>query len=977
MPTTPETERWHLRLHGAVQGVGMRPWLARQAARLGLDGWARNDGEGLEAELQGPPAALQALWQALRDAPPPLARIRSQERRTCPPDEGLTATGFVLRTSQADGAIHTTLPPDTAPCDDCLDELFDPAARRWRHPFINCTQCGPRWSVTARLPYDRAHTSLAGYALCADCAREYADPADRRHHAQPLACPHCGPRLALRDPDGRPLPADDVLVEAARRLRAGQVLAVKGAGGYQLVCDARQAAPLQRLRLAKQRAGKPFALMAANVESGRQWLQVDDATAALLASPARPILLLPCRPDVARALPDSHGLIAPGLDEWGLMLPATPLHWLLLHALDGSPADAGWRAAASPALLVVTSANPGGEPLVIDEDEAVSRLGRGLADALLVHDRAILGRLDDSVRRPMPGEPATAGSGTTEGTTESTAEGITEGTANSAPLFAPFIRRARGHVPEPIPLPAAWAGLPPVLAAGAHLKSTVCITRGAEAFVSPHLGDLDSPAARQAHREAAARLADFLGVRPRHIAHDLHPDAAASRQAAHWAAEDDLPLHPVQHHHAHAAAVLAEHGWCGPALALVLDGHGLGDGQTAAALATDPDRDAASPHNGGNQGPAVNRIPRPTSTARHDTRHDAWGGELLALDACGGFRRIDHLPPLPLPGGDRAAREPWRLGAALLQASGQGAQIARLWPDQPQATALAGLLARGADHLAHSSSAGRLFDAAAALLGICDVQQHEADAAMRLEACAARASPATCGARPAGPPSSDTGLALQAADWLDAQGRLRPQALWAPLVEAALARIGDRGALRPASPPVTRPVPSSAPARSGAAAGLTTELSARAESSTDLGADLTADMSIQAARFHADLGHALAAWVDHHARARGLHTVVLGGGCLINRLLRRHLLQGLQALGPDRGRPALRLLEARALPCGDGGLSLGQAAVALARLAAGRADPSAASPVAPVHPDGATLSAPSAPSPTSAAPRWMPGARPV
>ena len=781
LPTWTAALRLHLHLRGAVQGVGFRPYCVQLAAELGLSGWVRNDAAGLQCEIQGPPAAVQAFTLRLRTAPPPLARIDALQQTPRPVLAG--DRGFSILASQAGAALDTGLPADAAPCIHCLDELFDPADRRHRYAFINCTHCGPRFTITQRLPYDRPNTSLAGFPLCPACEREYRDPSDRRFHAQPVACPVCGPQLALWQPDGTAIDTVDPLSEAARRLAAGQILAVKGVGGYHLVCDAAQSAPLQRLRAAKQRASKPFALLVPNVASARQWAEVDADSARLLASPAAPILLLPTRPGVA----ERHPLIAPGLSDWGLMLPAAPLHWLLIHELLGRTDGSAWREAAQPTLLVMTSANPGGEPLVVDEAEAVARLG-GLCDALLVHNRPIVGRVDDSVRRPMRA-----------------ADGV---------FFAPFVRRARGYVPDPIELPGVPADAPPVLATGAWMKNTVCLTRGNQAFLSPHIGDLGSAACRHALVEAVDRLRDFLGVRPQLIAHDLHPDFFSSRHAQALAAEWGVPTLAVQHHHAHAASVRAEHGATTPTLALLLDGVGLGDNGTP------------------------------------------WGGELLRLDRRG-YQRLGHLPTLALAGGDRAAAEPWRLGAAVLHALGRGEAIAARFADQAGAGQIARLLARGLN-CPPTPSAGRLFDAAAALLGLCPVQRHEGEAAMRLEAVASD----LCAE-----PWPDT--------WqIDADGRLTWPGLWTHLADAG-------------------------------------------------------DAPTAAAAFHATLVAALTDWVAHHARATGLAQVALGGGCFIN----RRLLNGLVAALADRG---LTPLEARQAPPGDGGLALGQAAIALDHLLGAR-----------------------------------------
>lgn len=787
------TRRVHLHLDGAVQGVGMRPLCARLAASHRLGGWVRNDERGLQAEIQGPAAQVEAFLQALRQDPPPLARVRRWWQHDLAPLDTPEAGVFRILASEAGGPPGTGLPPDAAPCARCLDELFDPADRRHRHAFINCTHCGPRFTVTRALPYDRAQTSLADFPLCAACAAEYADPDDRRHHAQPIACPDCGPRLALWQPDGTVRSSDDPVQDAAACIAAGGIVALKGAGGYHLVCDARQDAPLARLRAAKRRQGKPFALMVGHLASAARWVEIDDPAAqALLASPAAPVLLLRCRPGVAEA----HPQIAPELSDWGLMLPPTPLHALLLHALRGRPTHPGWREEADDTLLVVTSANPGGEPLVIDEVDALARLG-DLADLLLVHDRAIVGRLDDSVRRWM-------------------------GRDARGQVHAPFVRRARGHVPDPVELDGVDEDAPPVLAFGGHLKNTVCVTRGRQAFLSPHVGDLGSAASRAAMLDAADRLCRFLAVRPALVAHDLHPDYFSTLQARAQAEALGVPALAVQHHHAHAAAVCAEHagGLARPALALVLDGSGLGEDGSA------------------------------------------WGGELLRLQG-GRMVRLGHLPTLALPGGDRAAREPWRLGAAVLAALGRGDEIAARHAGEPAARALATLIARGTN-CPPTSSAGRLFDAAASLIAGIHHARHEGDAAMRLEALAAQA-PAAVEPWPEA--------------WsLDEQGRLRWPGLWARLAEA-----GDRAG--PDGP------------------------------------------ALAAARFHATLAEALAGWTIAQARREGLRRVALGGGCLINRRLRDGLANALGAAG-------LEVLEARQAPPGDGGLALGQAAVALARLGA-------------------------------------------
>lgn len=635
-----------IRVRGQVQGVGFRPFVYRLAQERGLSGWVRNDGAGVEIALEGAESAVLDLLDRLRGEPPRLARVESVDWSF---GQLTGAQGFHIETSGG-GRVSTGSAPDMALCPDCLAELFDPADRRYRYPFINCIQCGPRYSLTARLPYDRPHTSMAAFTQCPACQAEYDAPNDRRFHAQPNACPDCGPRLSLFDADWAPV-AGDPLAETVARLRAGQVVAIKGVGGFHLVCDARNADTLARLRAAKQRASKPFALMALNAASAAQWIAPDAVESALLTSAERPIVL------AARRAPESLPGIAPGLGRLGVMLPYAPLHWLIFHEWLGRPAGTDWLEASNDALLVMTSANPGGEPLARDDAEARAVLG-GMADAYLSHDRGILHRCDDSVMQAMEGAPA-------------------------------FVRRARGHAPAAIKLAQGGA---PGLACGAHLKNTLCVLRGRDAILSPHLGDLDHPGTRQVLEDTVQHLLELLQVRPQWVAHDLHPDYYSSQFAVRLAAQLGVPTLAVQHHRAHIAAVCAEHGVDEPVLGLALDGVGLGD-------------DGA-----------------------------AWGGELLRVDGAR-FERLGHLAPLPLPGGDRAAREPWRMAAALLHRLGRGNEIVARYADQPGASQLALLLERDLN-APLTSSAGRWFDAAAGLLGVCAVQGYEGEAAMRLQTLA-------------------------------------------------------------------------------------------------------------------------------------------------------------------------------------------------------------------------------------------------
>ena len=648
--------RQALRVRGRVQGVGFRPFVFRLATDLGLDGWVRNDGEGVLIALAGSSAQLAHFGRRLAAEAPVLARIDSVE--TLPGERLSIASGFSIETSAA-GPVTTGITPDAATCSACLTELFEPADRRWRYPFINCTHCGPRFTITAGLPYDRPMTSMARFALCPACRREYEDPRDRRFHAQPNACPVCGPRLSLVDATGRPLATEDVIAEALARIADGEIVAVKGLGGFHLVCDARNGEAVARLRARKHRDEKPFAVMVSSGASARRFARVDAAAVALLESVERPIVLLPKTDDCDAALPG----VAPGLAEIGLMLPVTPIQYLLFHEAAGRPRGTGWLAEAQPLALVATSANPGGEPLVVGNDEAIERLG-AIADAFVLHDRDILVRCDDSVVRPGPA------------------------TARQSPSF---VRRARGYTPAPIEL--ARSG-PSVLATGAYLKNTACLTRGAQAFLSPHIGDLDNAASRNALDEAVAHLQCVLAIRPAAIAHDLHPDFFSTQLALRLADELGVPAIGVQHHHAHIAAVAAEHRLELPVLGVALDGVGLGEND------------------------------------------EAWGGELLRIDG-GSYTRLGHLRELPLPGGDRAAREPWRMAAAVLHQCGWGDEIATRFASQHGAAAVAEMLARDLN-CPRTSSAGRWFDAAAGLLGVSTVMNYEGQAAMQLEALAAR-----------------------------------------------------------------------------------------------------------------------------------------------------------------------------------------------------------------------------------------------
>ncbi len=642
--------RHRLAVRGIVQGVGFRPFVYRLASALALDGWVRNDAGGVTIEVQGDTPRVQEFARRLEAEAPALARIDAVEMRGCRPESA--ATGFAIRDS-GKGAAATAIGPDSVICPDCLAEMCDPADRRYRYAFVNCTNCGPRYTITRRLPYDRAMTSMAAFAQCPACLTEYRSPHDRRFHAEPNACPVCGPQLSLQDARGTPMVGVDPIAATLSHLQRGEIVAIKGLGGFHLACDARNAAAVARLRERKAREEKPFAVMAANVASLESLATVSAAERALLESVERPIVLMPKRAETDAAL----ARVAPGLAWLGAMLPSTPLQYLLFHEAAGRPAGTDWLARPQALVLVMTSANPGGEPLVTGNEEALMRLA-GIADAFLVHDRDIVLRCDDSVVREASAGPQ-------------------------------FLRRARGYTPRAIRLPAAG---PSIVALGGYFKNTVCVTRGDEAFVSQHIGDLDNAPTCRALDEAVAHLVDILEVAPVAVAHDLHPDFYSTRHAATLAAQWRVPALAVQHHHAHIAAVVAEHRVAGPVLGLALDGVGLG------------------------------------------TDGAAWGGELLRVDGdtC---ERLGRLAPLKLPGGDRAAREPWRMAAAALARAGLAHEIPARFGDEPAVGAVATMLARGFN-APETSSLGRWFDAAAGLLGVQRRMAFEGQAAMLLEGLA-------------------------------------------------------------------------------------------------------------------------------------------------------------------------------------------------------------------------------------------------
>jgi len=637
------TERWKWIITGGVQGVGFRPFVYKAALEARVSGLVLNTPEGVLIEVQGSRERLEAFEAGFNANVPPLARIVTWERGTVDPSPG--EDGFRILKSTGGAGHQVLISPDVATCDDCIADLRDPTNRRHRYAFTNCTNCGPRYTITRSIPYDRATTSMACFPLCPDCLAEYEDPLDRRFHAQPNACPTCGPRLWLTDRDGRTMSENDAAIRGVTELLlAGRIAAMKGLGGFHLACDARNREAVALLRSRKNRRDKPLAIMVRDLEAARVVCELSEREARLLTGRERPIVL-------ARGL--SGAGLAPGLspdtDFLGVMLPYTPLHHVLFEELSASSAE--------PAALVMTSGNMSSEPICLGNREALRRLG-SIADAFLLHDRDILIRCDDSVVRAVGDAPQ-------------------------------FIRRARGFTPAPVDL--AQDG-PVVLGTGPLLKNTLCLTKGSQAFVSQHIGDLENLEAYGFFREIAAHLADILQVRPTVVVHDLHPDFMSTE----FARTSGLPCLPLQHHYAHIHAVLAENRHVGPAIGLALDGTGLGDDGTV------------------------------------------WGGEALLVDT----RELRHMrlgrfSQVMLPGGDAAAREPWRLARAFLHALGIEADGGKPWPWLAEHAAADRVVAQMLDRRLNSplsSSCGRLFDAVAAMLGVCDRISYEGQAAIRLEA---------------------------------------------------------------------------------------------------------------------------------------------------------------------------------------------------------------------------------------------------
>ncbi len=774
-------QRRRVLVRGIVQGVGFRPFVYGLALRLKLAGFVLNDSNGVTIEIEGASEDLDRFQQALRAEAPPLARIDDVTSEQLEPRND---TIFTIAHSQAGSERRTLISPDTAPCDDCLRELSDPADRRYGYPFINCTNCGPRFTIVQDVPYDRAKTTMRVFPMCPACKAEYEDPLNRRFHAQPNACPTCGPHVYISDwrgEEGASFASDtEVIALAARQLASGAVLAIKGLGGYHLACDALNAEAVQRLRCRKHREAKPFALMVPDLATARQLCRVSETEATLLQSHRRPIVLLDQLPDC----PVAPG-VAPAHTTLGLMLPYTPLHHLLLRAFAA-------HAEGRPAALVMTSGNLSEEPIAYRDEDARARLA-SIADGMLSHNRAIHMRCDDSVVRVAVGD-------------------------------VQFLRRSRGYTPEPIRLAAPLQA--PLLACGGHLKNTFCLGKGRQAFVSHHIGDLENLETLTSFREGIEHFQRLFDIYPEAIAYDLHPEYLATK----YALDSTIPRKiGVQHHHAHIASVLAEHGLGGPVIGVAADGTGYG------------------------------------------TDGAVWGCEIIVANLTG-FERLAHLAYIPLPGGEQAIHQPWRITAAYL-ARTYGEDFLQLdipfvrQLNRSKWRTLSQMIARNLN-CPPTSSLGRLFDAVAALLGIRSEVQYEGQAAIELEMLAAQAVKE--GQEESYPFEIREQKAGKAA-LLDV----------APLIRAIVSDLQN-------GVPVAQ----------------------------------------IAGRFHVSIAELLAMACLKVREESGLNEVALSGGVFQNRLLLEQLAERLAQLD-------FRVYTNRGVPPNDGGLSLGQLAVAAARIQQG------------------------------------------
>jgi len=749
-----------IEIRGTVQGVGFRPWVYQLAQKMSIAGRVWNHSRGVTVEAHGTDEALLHFVEMLRESGPPASRVQSVVCSNLPFD---SATGFAIEASRETGERNVCIPADLATCDDCLAELFDPANRRYRHPFINCTNCGPRYSIVKGAPYDRAKTSMASFPMCTRCREEYESPDDRRFHAQPNSCAVCGPRIVALSPRGEALASLDPIQFAARALRAGLIVALKGLGGFHLACDATSPRAVQRLRERKHRETKPFAVMVRDLAEAERLAILDDQERALLQSVERPIVLV-----------RSRGVIG-DLPLLGLLLPYTPLHHLLLR-------DAGVS-------LVMTSGNVSDEPMVTTNEEALEQLAT-IADILLVHDRDIVTRVDDSIVRVI----------------------------DQAPVM---LRRARGLVPRA--LETAQTFDEPILACGAHLKNTFCIAAGNRAWLGPHIGDLENLTTLRAYETAIRRMKEFVNVNPWTIAYDLHPDYFSTRYAL---AQEGVRRVAVQHHHAHIASVMAEHGLEGPVLGVAFDGTGFGTDDTS------------------------------------------WGGEFL-LTSYEDFTRVATFRPMALPGGDQAIRQPWRAALALLDEAYAGEPPLEAIPlfrerASTDIDAVRRMVARNFN-TARARGVGRLFDAVGALVLNMPVSRYEGEVAFTWNLAARDSEPGRY------PIVIRDGVT----PW-----EIDPR----PMIRAVVEDL-----------------------RAGRSAATIS------------------------ARFHNTLAAATAEVIRAALAVHGDLPVVLSGGCFQNARLTESITGAL--------RPEVRLFMNRDVPPGDGGIALGQAFIANARLRARATEP--------------------------------------
>jgi hydrogenase maturation protein HypF len=755
-------ERRRIVVRGIVQGVGFRPFVYNLAARLQLQGFVKNQTGSVLIEVEGEPPSLETFLGELSDHPPPLARIEELFWKQCPPRQ---ENQFRIEPSEADMSTQVFISPDVATCDACLAEVFDPADRRHGYPFLNCTNCGPRLTIITGAPYDRPHTTMAGFPMCHACRAEYEDPANRRFHAQPTACANCGPCLEVRDASGQVVACADPIAWFVDALRAGKIGALKGLGGYHLACDARNRSAVQELRRRKNRDEKPFAVMVHDMEAVEALCHTDEAEQVLLLSVRRPIVLL--RKRLPCALVEE---VAPGNPSLGVMLPYTPLHHLLL------------RAAGIP--LVMTSGNRSDEPIAYQDEEALQKLA-GIADLFLMHNRPIHVRCDDSVTRLVDG------------------------------IELP-IRRSRGYAPQPVALPFECPY--PILAVGGQLKGTFALGRGRQVFLSHHLGDLDHYDAFRAFVNDIALYEQLFAIRPDHLAHDSHPDYASTRYAQERRTREGSALLAVQHHHAHLASCMAENGLFEPVIGVTFDGTGFG------------------------------------------TDGAVWGGEFLIGDYRT-FRRAAHLRYVGMPGGEQAIRQPWRMALAHLVDAGAECRTVMARHSHRETRIIKTMLDRRIN-TPLTSSAGRLFDAIAALAGVRGTATYEGQAAVELEWLASGVAP-------------DNSYPFE-------------------LIEDA-----NDGTLVVDTRPLVRAVAHDT--------GHATEVARIAR------------------RFHTTLAEIIAVVCLRLHTTTGIGAVALSGGVFLNALLTHDVMSRL-------GQEGFRVFRHQLVPPNDGGLSLGQLAIAANRF---------------------------------------------